>query len=169
MESVSERPFASYWLHGEHVLAEGRKMSKSRGNISYVEDILRKGFAASELRCYLIYGHYRKKIDLSLKEMQHVADRLRGLKDIVRRVCHTSSPEPLQAGTADRLIGDLSRKFEAGMNDDLNVREAFDGIESIMRELDVVHRQYGLSKDDQARILQTLESIDRVLMVLSGR
>lgn len=169
MESVSARPFASYWLHGEHVLVEGRKMSKSRGNISYVDDIIRKGFSASELRCYLIYGHYRKKIDLSLKEMQHVADRLIGLKDIVQRVCHTSSPEPLRAGTADRLIEDLSRKFEAGMNDDLNVREAFDGIQSIMRELDVVHRQYGLSKDDQVRILQALESVDRVLMVLSGR
>lgn len=61
-EAVSGREYARYWLHGEHLLVDGKKMSKSRGNIVYPDSLLEQGYSPEHIRCYLICGHYRKKM-----------------------------------------------------------------------------------------------------------
>jgi len=57
MESASGHEFCRTWLHGEHLLVDGAKMSKSRGNIVYTEQLLEQGYTAGHLRFFLIYGH----------------------------------------------------------------------------------------------------------------
>jgi cysteinyl-tRNA synthetase len=65
VEAVSGRKFSRYWLHGQHLLVEWKKMSKSRGNVIYPDDLLRQGFSPEEIRFFLIYGHYRDKMSLT--------------------------------------------------------------------------------------------------------
>ncbi|MCF8143299.1 MAG: class I tRNA ligase family protein [Deltaproteobacteria bacterium] len=166
MEAVSQRLFSRYWLHGEHVLLDGRKMSKSKGNILYLEDIQDKGFTAKDIRFYLIYGHYRKKINLTLKQLQKTADQLTSFRDTVRNVCHSSGPRGRRAQNTGELIHDLTRTFEDRMNDDLDVRGAFDNIASILGKLNALHNGHGLSKHDRTQILHALERIDSVFGVL---
>jgi len=166
MEAVSQRLFSRYWLHGEHVLLDGRKMSKSKGNILYLEDIQDKGFTAKDIRFYLIYGHYRKKINLTLKQLQKTADQLTSFRDTVRNVCHTSGPRGRRAQNTGELIHGLTRTFEDRMNDDLDVRGAFDNIASILGKLNALHNGHGLSKHDRTQILHALERIDSVFGVL---
>jgi cysteinyl-tRNA synthetase len=166
MEAVSQRLFSRYWLHGEHVLLNGRKMSKSKGNILYLEDIQDKGFTAKDIRFYLIYGHYRKKINLTFKQLQRTADQLTSLRDTVRNVCHTSGPGGRRAQNTGELIHGLTRTFEDRMNDDLGVRGAFDNIASILGKLNALHNGHGLSKNDRTQILHALERIDSVFGIL---
>jgi len=47
-ESVSDKPLANYWLHGAHLLVDGKKMSKSKGNIIYIDDLLKAGYSREE-------------------------------------------------------------------------------------------------------------------------
>ena len=63
-EAVSGKQFSRYWLHGGHLLVEGKKMSKSKGNVYYPSDLLAKGVSGGQLRFFLIYGPYRKKTEL---------------------------------------------------------------------------------------------------------
>ena len=55
----------SYWMHGEHLLFEGRKMSKSAGNVVLLSDLKDRGFDQLALRFCFLENRYRSQMDLS--------------------------------------------------------------------------------------------------------
>ena len=63
LESLRPYPMARFWLHCHHLFVDGKKMSKSRGNIVYLEMLTNKGFTAQEIRFFLIDGHYGRKMN----------------------------------------------------------------------------------------------------------
>ena len=64
------RPFVKYWLHGAHLLVEGKKMSKSLGNFFTLRDLLAKGFTGREIRYLLLTAHYRETFNFTLEGLQ---------------------------------------------------------------------------------------------------
>jgi cysteinyl-tRNA synthetase len=54
-----------YWVHGEHLLFEGRKMSKSAGNVVLVEDVVGRGLDPLALRLALMQNRYRQQMNLT--------------------------------------------------------------------------------------------------------
>ena len=168
MEAVSQRTLARYWLHGEHVLIDGKKMSKSRGNILYLDDLTNDGLTETEVRFYLIYGHYRKKKNLSLTQMRNRAHRLKALRDIIQKFLPGSdtSTSGSRDAAVQRWVDKLIPQFEERMDDDLDVKGAFDNVESILLKLDGIGGSHGLHKEDRVALYQSLEKIDDVLQVL---
>src|SRR5258708_7671272 len=59
--------FVKYWLHGAHLLVEGKKMSKSLGNFFTLRDLLAKGFSGREIRYLLLTSHYRETFNFTLE------------------------------------------------------------------------------------------------------
>jgi cysteinyl-tRNA synthetase len=86
MEAVSGGEFAHYWLHGEHVVYDGKKMSKSMGNVVYPQDFFNKGYSAEELRFFLISGHYRKRLNYTENNFGKAVALLKRLKNNIREV-----------------------------------------------------------------------------------
>jgi len=68
--SVAHREVVAHWLHGEHLLFEGRKMSKSAENVVLVEDIIAKGFDPLALRLTFLESKYRNQLDLSWEALR---------------------------------------------------------------------------------------------------
>src|SRR5437667_2471706 len=62
--------FVKYWLHGAHLLVEGKKMSKSLGNFFTLRDLLTKGFSGREVRYLLTTAHYRGTFNFTLENLQ---------------------------------------------------------------------------------------------------
>src|SRR5512136_940314 len=62
--------FVKYWLHGAHLLVEGKKMSKSLGNFFTLRDLLAKGYAGREIRYLLLTAHYRETFNFTLEGLQ---------------------------------------------------------------------------------------------------
>ena len=62
--------FVKYWLHGAHLLVEGKKMSKSLGNFFTLRDLLAKGFTGREVRCLLLSAHYRDTFNFTLEGLE---------------------------------------------------------------------------------------------------
>jgi len=58
IEAASGKEFARFWVHGEHLLVDGKKMSKSVGNIVYPQDLMTKACTGQHIRFYLLYGHH---------------------------------------------------------------------------------------------------------------
>jgi cysteinyl-tRNA synthetase len=166
MECASGKVLAPYWLHGEHVTVEGAKMSKSKGNVLYVEDLLDKGFYPRHLRFGLLYGaHYRDRIDVSTEELKKQARRL----DSTREIAHgllSGRIENENDEAGEDFAGSLRRAFEAKMADDLDYNGAF---EAVVRELSraaAADREGGLTERRRQELRAALCDVDRVLGVL---
>ena len=69
-EGATGKPFVKYWLHGAHLLVEGKKMSKSLGNFFTLRDLLAKGFTGREIRYLLLTAHYRETFNFTLEGLQ---------------------------------------------------------------------------------------------------
>ena len=159
LESVRRYPMARYWLHGHHLLVNGRKMSKSKGNIVYSDMLRAEGYSFAEIRFFLIYGHYRRTRNFSGDAMRSAADRLQELRELVR-------PLVRRAGNAETgkcaYAGRVAAAFRAGMDNDLNVGQAVDDVCALLSVSD----PSGLSPVEAAAVLAELRTMDSVLRVI---
>jgi len=73
--------FSHHWYHSEHLLVDGKKMSKSLGNLYTLDELVAKGFSPMALRYALLMGHPRKQLSFSLDSMHAAESALTTLKN----------------------------------------------------------------------------------------
>jgi cysteinyl-tRNA synthetase len=73
-------PPAHHWVHGEHLLAEGRKMAKSAGNFERVTDLLGRGIEPLALRYLVLTSRYGRKLNYSERSLRSAAAALSSLR-----------------------------------------------------------------------------------------
>ncbi len=76
-ECCNGTAFAQHWYHSEHLLVDGKKMSKSLGNLYTLDDLKAKGFSPMALRYALLMGHPRKQLNFTLDSL-HAAEKALG-------------------------------------------------------------------------------------------
>jgi cysteinyl-tRNA synthetase len=159
LESIRPYPMAKFWLHCHHLQVNGQKMSKSKGNIYYTDTLIEQGYEMGEIRFFLIYGHYREKLDYSDNTMRSAADRLRKFREMVKEIEGRADQEAeLEWKVAWRMKG----VFAESMDDDLDVRGAFDGLYGILSQL-----EFGELKPTEASgAMKALSEIDGVLGII---
>ena len=159
LESVRTYPVARYWLHCQHLHVNGRKMSKSRGNIHYVNEIMEDGYSAEDIRFFLIYGHYRKILDYSPGRMSETVSKLTALRQLVRVLGETA----VDFQRADEgVFQELRRLFIDRMDDDLDVKGAFDEVCAFVAGMDAENSGPGRA----AGVIKALKEINHVLQIL---
>lgn len=164
VEGVSGEEFAHYWFHGQHLFVDGKKMSKSKGNVYYPSDLVRMGYAGEHIRFFLIYGHYRKRLNFTLKKMKRASQKLDLFKNMVRSLEKAKSEE--SSGKAKNLVDYLILAFEKNMNNDLNVKDAFDTLFSTLKKLDNLRKRGKLSYKDARTATDKIRKIDNVLQII---
>jgi cysteinyl-tRNA synthetase len=68
--AITGKESVDIWVHGEHLLFEGRKMSKSSGNVLLLQDVIERGFDPIALRLCLLENRYRSQMDLTWKSIE---------------------------------------------------------------------------------------------------
>jgi cysteinyl-tRNA synthetase len=159
LESVRPYPTARYWLHGHHLYVSGKKMSKSLGNICYTDALLAHGYIPSEIRFFLVYGHYGKRLNYTGDKMASTTCRLRVFKQMVRRIDNISVRGP---SLNNKTLKSIEEAFCKGMDDDLDVKAAFDGLYRLISRADTGR----MTPEEAAGTIKTLKEIDRVLGVI---
>jgi cysteinyl-tRNA synthetase len=165
VESLTGREYARYWMHGGHLLIGGKKMSKSRGNIVYLSDLTAKGVTPEEVRFFLIYGHYRDRMDLTDGNLDRAREALKQLKALaveISRGAEESSGPP----HGPVPVHPLEDVFRERMDDDLDVEGAVDGISGSLRALAALKARGKLPRKDTAATLATLRRIDGVFQAI---
>jgi cysteinyl-tRNA synthetase len=166
IEAASGREFARYWVHMEHLLVDGKKMSKSMGNIVYPDDLLDKGYNGRHIRFYLLYGQHGKTINLTEGNLQRASRKLDLFMGMAAKLtaARSSSDEPVASDTgAEEFIKRVTGDFEKCMNDDLDVKAAFDALHEILSRLVALKEAGKLSREDSRRVEQNLRKVDEVL------
>jgi cysteinyl-tRNA synthetase len=151
------QPFVKYWMHGAHLLVEGKKMSKSLGNFYTLRDLLAKGFNGREVRYLLLTAHYRESFNFTL-------EGLTGAQTALARLDECSSK---LAGIAGSTMADpdanLLTEFSNALDDDLNMSAAWGAIFEWVRATNRGLAENQLSPTDAAAALAAWERLDTVL------
>src|SRR5436190_18965753 len=87
------QPFVKYWLHGAHLLVEGKKMSKSLGNFFTLRDLLAKGFSGREVRCLLLSAHYRETFNFTLEGLEGTRTKLARIDECLVKLREVSESQ----------------------------------------------------------------------------
>lgn len=167
IEAVSGKSFSPYWLHGEHALVNGTKMSKTRGNIVYLENLLEQGYAPAYIRFFLVYAHYRQPLDITSENLEKTTGKLVSMTEMIRHLTsiapgkgHTTSPQ------TQELIGDMEDIFKQRLSDDLDVKGAVDNLRQKLTCLMSLEARGLFSGGDAARLSHILEKINKVFQFL---
>jgi len=146
-EALLGKPAVRYWLHGEFLLVDNGKMSKSLGNTYTVSDLKKKGFSPLAYRYMCLNANYRSKLNFTwdgLKAAQVALDRL------LEGVLAHKNADP-QVRIDDETIRKFENEFTEAVNDDLNIPKAFGVVWNVVR--------YGTKSQDLYRLLLKMDQI----------
>ncbi len=111
-DAVTGREVVRHWVHGEHLLFDGRKMAKSTGNVVLLSDVVARGLDPLAVRLFFLQaGRYRTQLNLTWAQLEAADRRLRRWRELVRTWADSDS-EPIATGYADRVV--------AALDDDLD-------------------------------------------------
>lgn len=146
-EGATGKQFVRHWFHNAHLMVEGRKMSKSLGNLYTLADLTEKGYSPMEVRYALISGHYRQPLNFTLASLQSSRSALRKLEKAIQALLDGSgvSKEEFKAMAAPPFPAEWGPFEEAwqGLANDLNVSRAIGGIFTGLAQLDVGNKGTG--------------------------
>ena len=134
-EAATGAPFARHWFHCEHLLVEGRKMSKSLGNQFTVRELLDEGFSPAAIRHLLAGVHYRQQLNFTKDGLRKAEVAIGRVDDFLRRSDEAAAGadgvrSPEAAAGAEAALA----RFEAALDDDLNTSGALGEVFQALRE-----------------------------------
>jgi cysteinyl-tRNA synthetase len=166
-EGATNKQFARFWMHVEHLLIDEEKMSKSLGNVFNLPDIEAKGYRPSTLRYLLLSTHYRKQLKFSWDAMNQAEEAMRRLADFLGRLGQVTMPGSHPQVAAQ--VAAAEEHFKAAMEQDLNTAAALGVVFDLVRALNAAIDSRELGTDDVAIVKAAFDRFDRVLGVLALR
>jgi cysteinyl-tRNA synthetase len=164
-EAATGKPFVRYWLHAEHLLVEGEKMSKSLGNFYTLRDLFGKGYKPSALRFALASVPYRRQLNFTFDGLQQATSSAERLRNFAARLKNEKFPAGKQEGLAER-IAQAASDFDAGLSDDLNTAQALAAMFDFVREANIAMDKGQFRKGEVKPALEFLATFDKIFAVL---
>ncbi len=181
--ALTGRSLARTWLHSELVMVEGRKMSRSAGNMMTLRQLLEMGYSGRAVRFYLLRTSYRKPLNFSIERLD---DAVKGLNRIDQFLCEMehiirqeengsdtehAGQEKAHGGKHDKdgdksgirkVTDEFRAEFFRHCFDDLNMAGAIGAIFTLIRETYSLQDDRGIGADDASLVLDALSDADRI-------
>src|SRR5450755_4520467 len=174
-EGATGKPFVKYWLHGAHLLVEGKKMSKRLGNYFTLRDLLAKGFTGREVRYLLLTAHYRETFNFTLDGLHGAKTALARIDECVGKLRELTEndaraekfvQEPWRRpGHWQIAPAELVERFTFALWDDLNISAAWASVFEWVRDTNKRIVECSISPNEAEVALTAWEKIDSVLGV----
>jgi cysteinyl-tRNA synthetase len=164
-EAATGKPFVRCWLHAEHLLVEGEKMSKSLGNFFTLRDLFAKGYKPSALRFALASVPYRRQLNFTFDGLQQATSSVERLRNFAARLKNDKFPAGKQKGMAER-IAKAADDFDAGLSDDLNTAQALAAMFDFVREANIAMDKGDFRQGEVKAAQHFLATFDKVFAVL---
>ncbi len=183
LESYSGNELAHYWLHGEHLIVGGEKMSKSKGNTMYPKDAYAHGCSPQQVRFMLMCAHYRRQLNITEEHIDECCRHFSTIRQTLETIRSGSkrehSPEeparahktyrPGSEHSVENLIREVQLLFTTRMNDDLDTPGAIESLEALADEFYTAQKKGLVTAGQRDRFIQELHSVNQVLGVLFPR
>jgi cysteinyl-tRNA synthetase len=167
-EGATGHPFVDVWLHSEHLIVDGEKMSKSKNNFFTLPQVLERRADPSVVRYLFLSVPYRQKLNFTFDALAGAAsavDRLRTAQGRFAEIAGSGSAKP-GAWPAAEKAQEMSAEFAAGLDDDLNTARALAAVFDFVREANTAADAGDLDAAGAAAAVAALRGADRVIGVL---
>jgi cysteinyl-tRNA synthetase len=166
-ESCTGHPFVNYWLHSEHLIVDGEKMSKSLGNQYNLSDLLERGLAPRALRYLFLSVHYRQKLNFTFEAVETAQSALRRIDEMQFRLTSAAEHEGLESAI-EGPAAELLVEFSQAIASDLNISAALASLFGFVKQVNVAVEDDSLATGDRDRVAAILAQVDTVLGVLDS-
>jgi cysteinyl-tRNA synthetase len=138
-EGATGKPFVKTWLHAEHLIVDGEKMAKSKGNFFTLPDVLARGHSWREVRYLLLSVPYRQKLNFTFDGLKGAASALERLDSLDRRLAERAAPARNEspAGGFSSKVEEAKAGFLAAMEDDFNTAAALGRLFTFVSETNI--------------------------------
>ena len=153
------KEYSKYWMHIRHLIVDGKKMSKRKGNVVLLPDMERRGFSPKITRFILLSVHYRRRLDFTWKYAAEMKGRYSKLAKgiaLLKKARGEGSPK------FEKLRKQAQSGFEKAMDSDLNVPKAVAAIEKFVFACNSI----SLSKNQSLAAMKLLGKFDTALACL---
>lgn len=116
-EAANGQEFVKYWLHNEHLMVDGHKMSKSGGTAYSLSDLKVKGYDPLTLRYFFLQAHYRSQQNFTWEALESAKTALDNLRNKIIETGHAPSLQ-------QRVNKNYKQKFVSAISDDFNIPQA---------------------------------------------
>ena len=144
---TGKKPFVKYWIHTTFLMVDGKKMSKSLGNLYKLTDLAEKGFSPLALRYYFLTTHYRKQMNFTWEGLSGAKTALSKLNKMVVDLRDV----PVTADGWSDEGKEFYDKFVAAMEDDLNTAQAISIVWELMKS--------GVSDEAKKNLINVMDSV----------
>jgi len=111
-------PWVNFWMHNEFIDFKGEKMSKSKGSVLLLQDLVDAGYEPLAYRYWFLQAHYRQQQSFTDEAIAAAAKGYR------RLLAHAAELREVQGQGDPELQAPLRARFRAAMHDDLNAPQA---------------------------------------------
>ena len=164
-EAATGKTFVRTWLHAEHLIIEGQKMSKSLGNFYTLRDLFAKGHKPSTIRFLLLSVPYRRQLNFTEEGLLQARNSTERLRNFVTRL----KAEQFPAGSnpeIEKQIATAENDFDAGLADDINTARSLAAVFDLVREANTAMDRGAFRQQNAPRAIAAMEKFDNVLALL---
>lgn len=163
-ETYAGKKFVNYWLHFEHLIVEGQKMSKSLGNLYTLRDLLNRDYDPTSIRYVLLATHYRQQLNFTFKGLEAAKNSVERLIEFVDKLQEVK--EKIYNKEISNLVKKTKEKFELAMDDDLNIPKALSAIFNLVKQVNKLIEKNKIGKKNAKEIYNLMKKFDKVLGIL---
>ncbi len=163
-EAATGKSFVRYWLHNEHVMVDGKKMSKSLGNYLTLKELIERDHDPLAIRYALLSTHYRSKLNITDKSLWSARQSLEKIYNFVDLLKETEGRK--NEKKVNTLIRKVQKDFIEAMDDDLDIGLALAKIFDFIREINKLIENKQMGRKNAQDCLKTIKRFDRVLGIL---
>ena len=127
----SKKPWVNYWCHGEFLLNDKGKMSKSSGEFLTLSVLESKGYNALDYRYFCLSGHYRSQLKFSFEALDHAKS---ARESLVKRVAELKKSQPCEL---EEKALSYKEQFFGAMENDLMAPQALAVMWSMLKDKDI--------------------------------
>lgn len=131
--ATGEKPWVDYWCHGEFLINDKGKMSKSSGEFLTLSVLIDHGYEPLDYRYFCLTGHYRSQLKFSYEALDHAKSARQSLNDKVASLKKDVSPASTLSGKAE----EYRHAFFDAMSNDLHAPQALAVLWSMLKDDEV--------------------------------
>lgn len=165
-EASTGKEFSKTWVHNEHLLVDGKKMSKSAGTFITLDEIIKRGFSPMSLKFLFLQTHYRSKLNFTWDALNAAGDGLNGVQNFIGKISAGINKENSNADQKLELK-QLQERFTQSLSDDLGTPQALAIVFELIRAINPLLEAGKLSQNNYREILALLRAFDVVLGIFN--